>query len=113
MIRTLALLWRQRNTPRAELVEINRLLVKAGRRCAYDLRHAADELSASGANDCAARYYDRASDWLSVFNPADDGKNYRDELHEEIGSLVAEIKRLKQLCRDNDIDPTNPKKLPF
>jgi hypothetical protein len=89
-------------SPEAAQREQVELLVKAGRRCAYDLRHAADLIT----NDSkfAKIFYDRANLWEKVFNPADDGKNYRHHLHNVIESLESRVEKLEKRCVDNGVD---------
>ena len=103
--------WRQRLALWLDPVpeRVNReqleLVVKAGRRCAHDLAHAASDVVYSPyPKDERSKFWaERARHWEEVFYPGDDGKNYRSRLHREIA-------RLEQLCRDNGIDPDE---LPF
>lgn len=98
--------WRTQN----ETDELLRLVVKAGRRCAYDLSHCA------GGNrepEEAQIFHERAQYWLTLFNPADDGKNYRDRLHTEIYNLEREAKRLRKLLIQNNIPHDDPESIPF
>jgi hypothetical protein len=109
----------------AEYVELNRLLVKAGRRCAYDLKHAASSIHcASLGENKAARlergskdssfYHDRSYYWLGVFNPADDGKSYRDKLHHSIWDLESKIEEYKKLLKAHGIeDGISADEIPF
>lgn len=117
MITKLRHWWNLRRDTAAELRQLNELMVKSARRCAYDLRHAASYLSMTGENgkippECEI-FHERSRHWLSVFNPADGGKNYRSKLINDIEELHDEVDRLEKLCRDNNIDPTNPKRFPF
>ena len=109
MFKRLIELWRQRNTPRAHLAEQHQLLVKSARRCAYDLKHAADDV-----RDFTAReiFEDRAHMWLQIFSP-DGVKDYRHSLHRKISEQRSEIERLKKLCEENGIDYTDPDGVPF
>lgn len=117
MIGKLYALWRHRNTPVGELAEINRLLVKAGRRCAYDLAHAASSIRTDepfvGSLTAGQFYHDRSKMWEDVFNPADDGKNYRDRLHMEIWNLEMKVERLEKLCKEHGIETSDKDELPF
>jgi len=88
-------------TPEQAIKEQIQLLVKAGRRCAYDLRRSADLMSEDDTFTPIMR--DRATHWLTIFNPADDGKNYRHHLHNVIDRLESEVERLKKLCKDHGI----------
>jgi hypothetical protein len=76
-------------------------LVKAGRRCAYDLKHAADEIDSPIYRE---RMRERAELWLKVFNPANDSKNYRHYLHHVIFELENQISKLETRCKENNID---------
>lgn len=87
-----------------------RLVTKAGRRCAYDLRHAACSVTDPVEQKV---YYDRAHMWLRVFNPGNDGKNYRDELHREINRLERHVERLQELCDSHGIDHHSREDIPF
>lgn len=79
------------------------LITKAGRRCAYDLLHAASCIR----NEREAKiFHERAYMWLNVFNPGDDGKNYRHRLHREIEILEDHVAELQQLCAKHGIDHT-------
>lgn len=89
------------NDPLNDLIELNRLVVKAARRCAYDLGHAASEIKNS---EYSTMFHDRHHMWLKVFNPADGGKNYRDELHYKIDSLENRIEKFMKLCDEKGVD---------
>lgn len=90
-------------TPLDAQNELMELIVKAGRRCAYDLRHAADFIPASEA-EFRDIMYARAAHWLKVFNPGDDHKNYRHHLHMVIMNRDALIEQLIKRCEDNGIN---------
>ncbi len=81
--------------------EILELIIKAGRRCAYDLRHAADGI---GYEEHRKLYLERAEMWLSIFNPANGPKDYRSKLHDKINHLEARVKTLEALCKENKIN---------
>lgn len=81
--------------------ELLRLIVKAGRRCAYDLAHAVDYMEPGHMKEILK---DRPAHWLAVFNPADDGKSYRDRLHNSIYELGNHVDYLQRLLRQNGID---------
>lgn len=72
-----------------EYQELNRLLIKAGRRCAYDLAHAA---AGQRRPSMSKLYHDRAIYWQGIFIPDSYGTEYRDNLHREIANLKAELK---------------------
>lgn len=95
--------------------ELLRLMVRAGRRCAHDLAHAADELALPLAQrkDAAQAWHERAQMWTRIFYPASGPKDYRDELHHEIWRLGQEVERLRSLCRERGIDPDDGGAPPF
>jgi hypothetical protein len=79
-----------------------RLTVRAGRRCAHDLAHAADDVRDA---ETATMWRERAQQWARIFYPAGGPKDYRDELHREIWQQQREVERLRTLCKANNIDP--------
>ena len=79
-----------------EYQEVNRLILKAARCCAYDLRHAAADNRDPVWRD---RYHDRAEYWLGIFDAGDDGKNYRDRLHNTIMSLEIQVEKYDALIK--------------
>lgn len=95
--------------------ELLRLMVRAGRRCAHDLAHAADEMALPLAQrkDAAQAWHERAQMWARIFYPTSGPKDYRDELHHEIWRLEQEVARLRELCRERGIDPDDGNALPF
>lgn len=97
-------------TPEQAQRELLELVVKAGRRCAYDLWHAAYQFPDRINREL---YGSRAGMWLGIFNPANGLKDYRHQLHRDIATLEMEIRRLQKLCRDHGIDPENPNGMPF
>lgn len=99
----------------AELYALNRLLVKAGRRCAYDMKHMVSIMSSMsqtlklyGHEEWRMheheRYQARAENWLQIFNPADDGGDYRDRLHHQISDLQTQIGKYKELLAKHNIE---------
>lgn len=88
--------------------EIFALTLLAARRCAYDLKHAADEISYTDTEK-AKFFKDRADHWLSISNPVGI-KQYQHSLHYEIQRLESRIDELEKLCEDNGIASG---KLPF
>jgi hypothetical protein len=99
--------WKHRSFTRLAMFEQYTLVLKAARRCAYDLKHA----SAAREED-GPMFYERSNMWLEVFSPTG-GKNYRHELHSDIDSRDAEIERLKQVLIHNGLDPEDPDRIPF
>ena len=88
-------------TPEQATRELHDLLVKAGRRCAYDLRHASHEIR---DRELSEMFADRANHWLSIFNPGNDQKNYRHRLYTIIEELEIRIERLQERCVANNVD---------
>lgn len=95
----LVLCWRFRKVPYQEFLEEYTLVLKAARRCAYDLGHAARH-----ADDIELRelFSGRARIWQTIFSPTG-AKDYRHELHHDIDRLEDQVNRLIQLCDDNKI----------
>ncbi|MFK4705933.1 hypothetical protein ABIC83_002772 [Roseateles asaccharophilus] len=93
-----------------DLHETLELTVKAGRRCAHDLDHAADEI-----RDAEQREFfrQRARMWLAIFYPDKGPKNYRAELHLTISRLEGQVARLRSLCDEHGIDHNDPDGIPF
>lgn len=80
--------------------EINRLVIKASRRCVRDLGHALNDIP----SDCIFResYVERYKMWMETFW---DTADYRDSLHATIDCLELDVSKLEKLCRDNGIEP--------
>lgn len=97
-------------TPEQAQRELLELIVKVARRCAYDLRHAADDMS---DKKTAELFHSRAATFLTIFDPADGGKNYRHRLHNEIDDLATKVSGLRQLCKDNNIECGKYDDFPF
>ena len=97
--------------PYNHLVEQNSLIIKAARRCAYDLRHCADQIPTSGYKYESPEWWqDNANRWVDLFTE-DGAKNYRHSLHLEVFNLEIEIKRLSKLLDENGIE--HEKDIPF
>jgi len=77
----------------AELLE---LITKAGRRCAYDLRHAADLCADRAVGE---EFRERADMWLKIFNPANGPKDYRNKFHHEIYALERRLHQMAELAK--------------
>jgi hypothetical protein len=97
-------------TADAHVAELHDVLLRSARRCAYDLRHAADEIA-----DQRLRkgFGDRADMWVGIFASGNALKDYRLELHREIQKRDVEIARLRTLCEANGVSPVGPNELPF
>jgi hypothetical protein len=101
----LMLCWRFRNTPLNVLLEEHTLLIKAARRCAHDLAHAADCIDRNGNwAEFNKIFRKNAEMWLGIFNPTGP-KDYRHRLHHEIHSLEFRVERLREFCEKNGLDP--------
>lgn len=85
--------------------ETNRLVIKAARRCAYDLKHAA-----AGQRDReeGELYENRARMWLTIFDPADEGKSYRDRLHMTITNLEDKVSKYRKWFKERVIQDPHP-----
>jgi len=101
--------WKWRNTSYSDMAEIHELIVKAARRCAYDLKHAANDLSFT-KEPFADEYLARADMWLDIFAPGGD-KNYRHRLHRDISLLEMQIGTYQKLLADHGIE--DPGTIPF
>ncbi len=100
------------NDPKDLLAQHFEILTKSARRCAYDLRHAADDLSSYVGPDHYVDFSQRANQWLEIFAP-DGIKNYRLDLHREITMLESQVRRLTDLCKANGIDDPIFSERPF
>ena len=112
-----------RNYANDELVELNEMLTKFGRRVTHDLDHA---LSSWGADlgmlercgESPNRFlYDRVrtktEHWRDVFYPDHGPKNYRSEIYAALEKSEAEVARLVKLCKANGLDHEDPDGIPF
>jgi hypothetical protein len=95
--------------------ELMRLMIRAGRRCAHDLAHAADEMALPLAQrpDAAKLWADRAQMWAQIFYPVGGPKDYRDELHLQIWRLEQEVVRLRALCKKHGVESGDEHATPF
>lgn len=84
--------------------EINRLVIRAGRRCYRDMRHMYDDLPEHSQE----HYKHRIDMWQEVFW---DSSGYRDSLHLTIHNLEMDNAKLEKQLRDNGITPDTD--LPF
>lgn len=97
-------------TPEQANKELLELTIKAARRCAYDLRHAADEMPKGEFRDILSG---RAVGWLTIFDPTNGPKDYRHRLHRDIVMLEMENERLIELLKSKGIDPDDPDASPI
>lgn len=88
-----------------DMKELLELVVKSARRCAYDLHHAAGMIDRSGwYSEYRTVFAEKSNRYLTIFNPADDGKSYRAKLHNEIDRLEMAIEKVREYCRKHGID---------
>lgn len=114
--------WYYRKESNVELMLLLDLSIKAGRRVTHDLGHCVSCLGMAEyrlgeeqgkRHSYKDRYKERQEMWKKIFYPLNGMKNYRNQLHNELMDKDVEINRLKQLCIDNNIDPTDPNEIPF
>ena len=123
-LKDLRLRWEIRKCNRNELKDINRLITKAGRRCAHDLAHACSDVwtlskqveHLGGELDWRSKqgevWRERSIMWLEIFDHADGGKNYRDNLHIEINRLDTLVNKYTKWFEEQGIDNPYPP-IPF
>jgi len=112
-----------RNYANEELVELNEMLIKFGRRVTHDLNHT---LSAWGGDldlleRCGEKpdrfLYDHVKikvvHWKHVFYPTHGAKNYRSEVYSALEKSEAEVRRLVKLCEAHGLDHEDPDSIPF
>lgn len=107
--------WKHRNDCRFEFFEQYTLVLKAARRCAYDLTHCAGDLSLELSRNnekSIVDYHKRSQMWQDIFSPTG-GKDYRHDLHYDIDKAEREVTRLQELCTKNGIDYYDPNGIPF
>jgi len=80
--------------------ELFELLVKAARRCAYDLGHAIDNID---NRDIASEFRERQRYWLTIFDPANGPKEYRHRLHIDLMRVSRELEDAIKLLDANGI----------
>lgn len=80
--------------------EMFEVISKAGLRCAYDLRHAADHIN---DKELSNMFNNRSKMWLNIFNPNNGPKNYQNSLHNEIYNLERDVEKLKKLLREKGV----------
>lgn len=95
------LFWKKAPAPLDVLAEQLEVVIKAGRRCAYDLKHAASDV-----NDPEMRriFSSRADTWLTIFAPVDGPKDYVSRLNREINQLQRDIRALKAEAKKHGLD---------
>jgi len=88
------------SSPDLDYREDYETLVRLARRCAYDLRHAADDVPRENWMNWAAR----ANSWVSLFAKGNPGKDYRLQLQLDLSSATDDAKRLIALCRERGVE---------
>jgi hypothetical protein len=97
--------WRFRKTPRADLVNDYETLIRLARRCAYDLRHTADELPLDHYFITTFEMRQRAGYWVTLFSKGNPGKDYRLQLQHEVDGLACQLDELHAWCADQGLTP--------
>ncbi len=111
LLKTWYFRWRNRDqTPRA-MAEMYLILLYSARRCAYDLRHAADALPES-LSEVSRLFHDRSHWWLKLFAP-DQIKEYRHDMQRQIEKLEHEVFKLRAELRSHNIESKVPTNDPF
>ncbi len=96
-----------------ELIELNEMLIKFGRRVTHDLEHAVSELSRNKDSYLYPTLKVKVRYWRNVFYADKSGKNYRSEIYRNLDKAEKEIERLKNLCESHGIDHTDPNEMPL
>lgn len=99
--------WFARFMDVAQQAELNRLLMRAARRCTRDLAHAIDHIPEE--DSAKPLYTERLRAWQAIFW---DAEQYRDRLHATIDELEMEVERLRRLLREKGIEAKDPD-MPF
>ena len=82
--------------------ELVSLSIKAGRRIAYDLRHAVDEIPEG--NSRKKRYRERSDYFLELFSIDSGIKDYRHSLQQENMLLEMRNESMLELLKENNVD---------
>jgi len=82
--------------------ELLELIVKAGRRCAYDLDHAAGMIH--GDPYWRNKLGERAKYWLTIFDPADGPKDYQSRLMNRAEMAEYRLEKALALLDKHKID---------
>lgn len=87
-----------------ESVEALELTLRSARRCAYDLRHAAEILD---DQVMSLLFRQRADHYVKLFQSGNSMKDYRHELHRTIEDLEMKVDSLRAVLKENNVpDPT-------
>lgn len=89
-----------------ELVELHDVLLKAARRCAYDLSHALDMVTLPEADETQLLPAMRArcNLWIDIFAGADGLKDYRNRLHRRIEELEWDLLQAETALKKHGIE---------
>lgn len=98
-----------KTTPKEDIlsdtIEILELTIRAARRCAYDLKHAAEMVKDKYFTDI---FRDNAQHYVKLFQSGNECKDYRHRLHRTISEHEITIERLRKVLEENKIeDPTS------
>ena len=83
-----------------EAVETLELTIRSARRCAYDLRHAAEMLE---DRETSIMFRERADHYVKLFQSGNSMKDYRHGLHRTIDSLEIKVDSLKAILKEHNI----------
>lgn len=96
--------------------ELYELLIKAARRCAYDLGHASQDINRDvthWSGESGQQYWnDKHYSWLRIFSP-DGMKLYRHELHYDIDRLATLVDNYREWFKDANIEDPIYDGIPF
>ncbi len=88
-----------------DTVETLELTIRAARRCAYDLGHAADLIALGRMNEeMATLFRERSKHYIGLFQSGNSMKDYRHRLHDEINEHESTIERLRAVLAEHKID---------
>lgn len=87
-----------------ETIELLELTIRSARRCAYDLKHAAQSVNDT---NLAEFMQERASFFIKLFQSGSDVKDYRHKLRKKIDNLEICVDTLRAKLKEQNIeDPT-------
>lgn len=97
----------QRDEPEQIHRELFELIIKAGRRCAHDLEHAATDvlLASSDRKKASDLWHERAKMWQKIFYADGGPKDYRHRLHSDIFILEEKVRALRKQLLTAGIEP--------
>ena len=86
--------------------ELYELVLKSARRCAYDLKHASDDIPRDVLFCGESRgemWNNQGNSWIKIFQP-DGMKDYRHRLHREIDIMDIKITGYQRILKEHGID---------